>query len=81
MGFNPTWITSKGASQQHAFLEEKHHTFGLRFNTDRSSLFQARTRVAHASKMPFQLLSLPLYLVGQAARLCEAVFKTQPTQR
>jgi uncharacterized protein len=57
----------------HVFLQEKHRGFGLRFNMDRPSLLEAQTSVAASPQTPFKLLSLPLYLVGQAFRLCEAV--------
>ena len=54
----------------HVFLDEKQRAFGLRFNTDAPSLLDARTSIAGRESRPFRLLSLPIYLVGQARRLC-----------
>jgi hypothetical protein len=54
----------------HVFLQEKQRDFGLRLNTDLPSLLAAETCVAGEVKRPFRLLSLPLYLVEQASRLC-----------
>jgi predicted AAA+ superfamily ATPase len=54
----------------HLFLREKRRDFGLRFNTDLPSLLVAETSLADGRNRPFRLLSLPLYLVGQARRLC-----------
>lgn len=56
----------------HVFLGEKQRRFGLRFNLDRPSLLNAETHPAGGPRVPFRLLSLPLYLVGQADRLCQA---------
>lgn len=53
----------------HAFLREKHRTLGVRLNSDPPSLLDAQTSLAGAADVPFQLLSLPLYLVGHIRRL------------
>ena len=42
----------------------------LRFNSDTPSFHEARTSIAGGNNTAFRLLSLPLYLVGQARRLC-----------
>jgi hypothetical protein len=55
------------------FLREKSRRFGLRFNMDRRSLLETKTSLATGPRAEFQLLSLPLYLVGQTMRLCQAV--------
>lgn len=47
----------------HLFLRQKGLDFGLRFNSDLPSLIKGE----------YRLLSLPLYLVGQARRLCREV--------
>lgn len=54
----------------HVFLREKGRTFGLRFNADVPSLLDARTCLSDGDNRPFRLLSLPLYMVEQAQRLC-----------
>jgi predicted AAA+ superfamily ATPase len=54
----------------HVFLREKGQDFGLRFNTDVPSLLDAETSLADGKNRPFRLLSLPLYMAGQALRLC-----------
>ncbi len=53
----------------HVFLKLKKRNFGLRFNSDRPSLLETTTSVANLDDVPFRLLSLPLYLVGQTGRL------------
>ena len=52
------------------FLREKKRDFGLRFNADVPSLLEAETSLADGGNKPFRLLSLPLYMAGQARRLC-----------
>ena len=59
----------------HVFLQEKERHFGLRFNADRPSLLDAETALAGGTVQPFRLLSLPLYMVGQARRLCREVLR------
>ena len=54
----------------HVFLREKGRDFGLRFNTDIPSLLDAETSLADGKNRSFRLLSLPLYMAGQALRLC-----------
>lgn len=57
----------------HVFLREKGREFGLRFNTDLPSFLTAETSTAGGESRPFRLLSLPLYLVEHASRLCRDV--------
>lgn len=54
----------------HVFLREKDRGFALRFNADKPSLLDATTSLADGRNRRFRLLSLPLYMVGQARRLC-----------
>jgi hypothetical protein len=54
----------------HVFLREKKRSFALRFNADPPSLLDATTSLADGRNRRFRLLSLPLYMVGQAKRLC-----------
>ena len=51
------------------FLKTKQLTTGLRFNSEPPSLLKAKTVLAGGNNFPWQLLSLPLYMVGQARRL------------
>ena len=51
------------------FVAEKKSPAGLRFNTQLPTRTLQETRVAGKEKVSFQLVSLPLYLVGQARRL------------
>lgn len=60
----------------HLFLMEKRRELGLRFNSDRPSLLDGETSVAGRARKHFRLLSLPLYMVGQARRLCREVMGT-----
>jgi len=54
----------------HVFLKEKRRAFSLRFNTDIPSLLNTSAVLTTGESMPYCLLSLPLYMVGQARRLC-----------
>lgn len=53
----------------HQFLKEKQCRFGLRFNADLPSLMRDHKKLTDGSEIDYELLSLPLYLVGQARRL------------
>ena len=53
----------------HQFLKEKGSAFGLRFNAAAPSLLHDSTRLPNGDALDYHLLSLPLYLVGQARRL------------
>ena len=53
----------------HRFLKEKGSAFGLRFNAAAPSLLRDSTRLPNDDALDYHLLSLPLYLVGQARRL------------
>ncbi len=55
----------------HQFLSEKGSGFALRFNADPPSLLRDAKRLSTGSAVHYNLLSLPLYLVGQARRLLE----------
>jgi uncharacterized protein len=54
----------------HVFLGRKKRHFAVRFNSDLPSLLNAETSIAGEEKRPFHLMSLPLYMVTQAKRLC-----------
>jgi len=65
----------------HRFLLEKQRSFGLRFNGDIPSLTHGSTQMADKTRLEFELLSLPLYMVAQARRLIAAHFaETLPTR-
>ena len=53
----------------HLFLREKHRSLGVRFNADIPSLLETRTALPDGLNIPYRLLSLPLYMVGQARRI------------
>jgi len=55
----------------HVFLREKNRAFGIRLNSDVPSLLEAETALPDGKNVPFKLLSLPLYLVGQVRRLAQ----------
>ena len=57
----------------HLFLSEKKCGFGLRFNSDIPSLLDTRVSRGATDEMPFRLLSLPFYMLGQMRRLCVEV--------
>ena len=54
----------------HVFLKEKKLSFGLRFNADLPSLLDDQASLTNGDYLSYRLLSLPLYMVGQARRLC-----------
>jgi len=51
------------------FLKEKPSDIAIRFNTDLPSWMADEHILADGSKKSYQLLSLPLYMAGQARRL------------
>jgi hypothetical protein len=57
----------------HYFLKEKKLSFGLRFNSDLPSLLNETTLTADKTELRYELLSLPLYMVGQTRRLLETL--------
>jgi len=61
----------------HSFLREKQRTLGVRLNSDFPSLLNARTVLADGRNVPFRLLSLPLYMVGQVRRLIRESIHSQ----
>jgi len=54
----------------HVFLNDKKRDFALRFNSDLPSIVDTTTSVAGQKPHGFRLLSLPLYLINEAKRLC-----------
>ena len=53
----------------HQFLKEKRSDFALRFNTDVPSLLRDSKGLPDGTRIDYDLLSLPLYMIGQARRL------------
>jgi predicted AAA+ superfamily ATPase len=53
----------------HQFIHEKSSGLALRFNADPPSLLRDARKLPDGTTVRFDLLSLPLYLVGQARRL------------
>jgi hypothetical protein len=53
----------------HQFLKEKNRHFALRFNADVPSLLKDTKKMTDGSTINYDLLSLPLYMVGEAPRL------------
>jgi hypothetical protein len=53
----------------HQFLKEKNRHFALRFNADVPSLLKDTKKMTDGSTINYDLLSLPLYMVGEAQRL------------
>ena len=63
--------TTGSLKSLHQFLKEKQRDFGLRFNADVPSLVSDSTILTDKTGLNFELLSLPLYMVGQGRRLLE----------
>ena len=53
----------------HQFLQEKRRNFALRFNADVPSLLRDSNKLSNGTAVDYHLLSLPLYMAGQARRL------------
>lgn len=53
----------------HQFLHDKRRDFGLRFNADVPSLLSDSKKLFNGTTVDYQLLSLPIYMAGQARRL------------
>ncbi len=62
----------------HLFLSEKHCSFGIRFNSDTPSILESQTALADRPNIPYRLLSLPLYMVGQVRRLTRLSITDNP---
>ena len=63
--------TSGSLKSLHQFLKEKDGGLALRFNADPPSLLRDAKRLPTGDLVNYRLLSLPLYLVGQARRLLQ----------
>lgn len=59
----------------HYFLKEKRQRFGLRLNGDVPSLLRDAAVKVDKTELRYDLLSLPLYMVGQTRRLLRAHFE------
>ena len=66
--------TTGSLKSLHQFLKEKQRGFGLRFNADVPSLLSNTTTLTDTTSIQFDLLSLPLYMVGQGRRLVHTYF-------
>ena len=62
------WTTGSLRSL-HQFLKEKRSDFGVQFNADVPSLLRDSKGLPDGKRIDYHLLSLPLYMVGQARRL------------
>ncbi len=68
--------TTGSLKSLHVFLSEKQRGSALRLNSDLPSLVRGRVAMSQGP-LSFELLSLPLYMVGQARRLCREVLATR----
>ena len=59
------------------FVREKSADIALRFNADPPSLLRESRKLPDGATVDYDLLSLPLYLVGQARRLIEELATTR----
>ncbi len=53
----------------HLFLREKRRRQAVRLSSAPPSVFEATTSLSDGANVPFRLISLPLYMVGQIRRL------------
>ena len=54
----------------HLFLKEKNRRLAVRLSSAPPSLTEAVTALPGGDNVPYRLLSLPLYMVGEVRRLC-----------
>ncbi len=59
----------------HQFIKEKNLDFGVRFNAGLPSLTRNSVTLTDRTSIEFDLLSLPLYMVGQSRRLVREYFE------
>ena len=59
----------------HTFMASKHGSIAVRFNADTPSQTSVDTEINTVGKAQYQLLSLPLYMVGQLDRLLSLYMK------
>ena len=57
----------------HQFCQEKQRKYALRFNSDEPSIIKGASATTAQGKLAYDLLSLPLYMVGEAKRLAEGL--------
>ncbi len=57
----------------HLFIKEKQRPVGIRLNSAPPSILNTETHLPGGESIPFKLVSLPLYLVGQLRRLAKTV--------
>ena len=62
----------------HQFVREKSSRLALRFNGEPPSLLEDFRTLPDGSRVRYGLLSLPLYLVGQARRLVREAAAARP---
>ncbi len=61
----------------HLFLREKGRRLGVRLSSAPPSVLEATTSLSDGDNVSFQLVSLPLYMVGQMRRLCAVAVAPQ----
>ena len=54
----------------HLFLREKGRSLAVRLSSATPSILEAETSLADGKNVPFRLVSLPLYMVGEVRRIC-----------
>jgi len=65
----------------HLFLQEKGGRLGVRLNSEPPSLLEAKTSIPGTESKTFQLLSVPLYVVGQLRRMVRAILEEERAPR
>lgn len=54
----------------HLFVREKKKRLAVRLSSAPPSVLEATTSLSDGNNVPFRLVSLPLYMIGQVRRLC-----------
>ena len=53
----------------HYFMAEKHIETGIKFDSQLPRIIKSTASLANGTRLPYEILSLPHYLVGEASRL------------
>ncbi|MCK5838170.1 MAG: AAA+ family ATPase, partial [Desulfobacula sp.] len=65
--------TTGSLKSLHVFAQLKKTAVALRFNLDYPSIHKVKARVMNGVSHRFQLISLPLYMVLEAKRICRSI--------
>jgi predicted AAA+ superfamily ATPase len=65
--------TTGSLKSLHVFAQEKNSPLAVRFNIDQPTIHEVESNVIKGKHHRYKLLSLPLYMVSETARLCRSI--------